>query len=350
MKTKPYIFVLAVFCWFPPSLLRAATIVTHASTGYSHSLFVRSDGSLWGMGDNSLGQLGVSAITSTNQPVMILASGVPNCFASDYYSFFIKTDGSLWAMGGNIYGELGNGGTNSEYLPIQITNGVAAFSAGYAHTLFITTSGSLWGCGLNAYGELGDGPAVPTRLSPEMIVPSNVVSCAAGAYDSYFVQANGSLWRMGGNVSGELGDGTTNTSYFPEQLPGNNVVSVTGGSALGSQFFFTESDQSVWGINADQIVNLNSSVGFTRAPILVIPGTPAIKSVTRSGSNLVLNAVNGGQADILYTLASTNLLLPRSQWKCIATNNLITNGNFSITVSNVVNASPGSQFFTLEFQ
>ena len=43
------------------------------SAGYTDSLFTKKDGSLWGMGYNLLGQLGVGKENSTNRPELIVA-------------------------------------------------------------------------------------------------------------------------------------------------------------------------------------------------------------------------------------------------------------------------------------
>jgi len=48
-----------------------ASNVTAIAAGYGHSLFLKSDGSLWGMGDNLNGQLGDGTYNNTNLPVQI---------------------------------------------------------------------------------------------------------------------------------------------------------------------------------------------------------------------------------------------------------------------------------------
>jgi alpha-tubulin suppressor-like RCC1 family protein len=42
--------------------------VTKIAAGVGHSLFLKSDGSLWAMGDNWDGQLGDDTYNNTNQP------------------------------------------------------------------------------------------------------------------------------------------------------------------------------------------------------------------------------------------------------------------------------------------
>jgi alpha-tubulin suppressor-like RCC1 family protein len=80
--------------------------VTKIAAGVEHSLFLKSDGSLWAMGDNFYGELGdgtysTNAPYGTNRPQQIVASGVTAIAAGDTHSLFLKSDGSLWAMGDN---------------------------------------------------------------------------------------------------------------------------------------------------------------------------------------------------------------------------------------------------------
>ena len=50
--------------------------ISSVSGGYGHSLYVKSDGSLWGMGRNSSGQLGDGSTTNRITPIEIESSGV----------------------------------------------------------------------------------------------------------------------------------------------------------------------------------------------------------------------------------------------------------------------------------
>src|SRR5690242_1866119 len=87
--------------------------VTKASAGDLHSLFLKADGSLWAMGDNYYGQLGDGTTPEendyTNLPEQIVASNVMAIAAGAEHSLFLKSDGSLWVMGYNYYGQLGDG-------------------------------------------------------------------------------------------------------------------------------------------------------------------------------------------------------------------------------------------------
>jgi len=213
--------------------------VTAIAAGGDRSLFLKSDGSLWAMGENFFGELGDGTLNNTNRPEMIVASNVTAIATGGYHSLFIKSDGSLWAMGLDNCGQLGDGVPSGDFvwtnLPEQIVaSNVTAIAAGGApsdllplteHSLFLMRDGSLWGMGYNGFGELGDGTYNNTNL-PELIVANNVTAIAAGGSDpdynisghSLFLKSDGSLWGMGYNGYGELGDGTLNSTNLPEQI------------------------------------------------------------------------------------------------------------------------------------
>jgi alpha-tubulin suppressor-like RCC1 family protein len=227
--------------------------VTAIAAGGDHSLFLKSDGSLWAMGNNSNGQLGDGTFNNTNQPEQIMASNITAIAAGSFHSLFLKSDGSLWGMGYNYDGELGDGtndtdgpyyGANRPQL-IVATN-VMAIAAGDNHSLFLKQDGSLWAMGQNLYGQLGDRMNNQTNL-PERIIATNVMAIAAGYSFSLFLKNDGSLWAMGNNQYGELGDGTTDNGIYqtnqPEQIMASNVTAV-----VASRFYslFRMSDGSLW--------------------------------------------------------------------------------------------------------
>jgi alpha-tubulin suppressor-like RCC1 family protein len=252
MKTPQ---ILKIACLLFVMVLQAVTsggqTVTRVATGGYHSLFLKSDGSLWVMGNNDDGELGDGTTDSdnynTNLPEQIVAGNVTAIAAGANFSLFLKSDGSLWAMGYNGDGELGDGTYNQTNLPEQIVAGnVTAIAAGAYHSLFLKRDGSLWAMGNNGDGQLGDGTTdhdfYNTNL-PEQIVASNVTAIAGGAYHSLFLKRDGSLWAMGYNASGQLGDGTYKQTNLPKQIVASNVTAIAAGYTYS---LFLKSDGSLW--------------------------------------------------------------------------------------------------------
>src|ERR1017187_2734630 len=110
MKTRRN---LTELCLLTAVLLHALTSVAQpiikVAAGGSHSLFLKSDGSLWAMGFNGNGQLGAGPYNDTNRPERVVPNGVLAISGGSYPSLCIKTSGSLWAMGNGVSRELGDG-------------------------------------------------------------------------------------------------------------------------------------------------------------------------------------------------------------------------------------------------
>jgi len=343
-----------------------ASGVTAISAGGAHSLFLKSDGSLWAMGENGYGQLGDGTDSGgTNQSEQIIASGVTAISAGQYHSLFLKSDGSLWAMGWSGHGQLGDGAigdpinpiySNPEYVytnqPEQIVaSGVIAIAAGGEHSLFLKSDGSLWAMGDNSWGELGDGTGSNCTNQPEQIVASGVIAIAAGGYHSLFLKSDGSLWGMGYNGYGQLGNGIPSDNVNePEEIVTSGVIAIAAG---WDHSLFLKCDGSLWAMGGNYTGQLGD--GFIDYefpyPEQIFPAPqPMLGIALTCQIGLQFNATCsfGGN---FYLLASTNLSQPLSQWMPIWTNSITTRGtnNFSATLTNVVN-SASQQFFILQSQ
>jgi len=243
-----------------------ASNVTAIAVGRFHSLFLKRDGSLWAMGYNASGQLGLGTINRTNRPAQIMASNVTAIAAGYTFSLFLKRDGSLWAMGYNASGQLGDGTYNSTNLPEQIVaSNVTAIAAGYDHSLFLKNDGSLWAMGDNSYGQLGDATTDNDNYNtnfPEQIVASNVTAIVGGGYFSLFLQTDGSLWAMGDDSLGQLGDGTYGQSIYPEQILAGSSVP-PGFNQISGQLLGTGDMQLSFVGNAESSYALDRSFSLT---------------------------------------------------------------------------------------
>jgi alpha-tubulin suppressor-like RCC1 family protein len=254
--SRNFIPIWLLFVLMLQVLTSGAQPVTKIAAGGHHSLFLKSDGSLWAMGDNTYSQLGDGTTDNVNCPEQIVASNVTAIAAGSEYSLFLKSDGSLWVMGYNGYGQLGDGTDNNTNLPKQIVaSNITAIAAGSEYSLFLKSDGSLWAMGENDGGQLGDGTYNANGVYfPEQIVASNITAIAAGSEDSLFLKSDGSLWAMGANIHGELGDGTDNYDVpVPEQIVASNVTAIAEGDEYS---LFLKSDGSLWAMGANNIGQL----------------------------------------------------------------------------------------------
>ena len=86
-----------------PGTTWASITVSNNSPSYSR-LAIKTDGTLWGWGNNTRGILGVNDTTRYSSPVQV-GSGTDwsKCQVGEYLanSFGLKTDGTLWSWGYN---------------------------------------------------------------------------------------------------------------------------------------------------------------------------------------------------------------------------------------------------------
>jgi len=141
---------------------------TAVAAGLSHSLGIRSDGTLAGWGLNGDGQ--------TNVPGGIFTAVA----AGGFHSLGIRSDGTLAGWGDNFYGQ-----TN-------VPSGTfTAVAGGLYHSLAIRSDGTLAGWGNN-----GDG---------QITVPAGTFTAlAAGRYHSLGIRSDGTLVVWGLNTQGGL--------------------------------------------------------------------------------------------------------------------------------------------------
>ncbi len=167
--------------------------VVSMSTYDSHTLYQKDDGSIWGMGYNWRYALSPSDIQEFFEPILILDSEVETYAAGFRNTFFTKPDGSAWAMGFNYDGQLGTGGTEDQTVPVRvIESGVAKIVPGMSHTLFLMNDGSL-----RASGNHGFGGDDAHSFIPIEVVSSEVADAATGGENSIVLFEDGSVWGVG---------------------------------------------------------------------------------------------------------------------------------------------------------
>ncbi len=124
------------------------TSISAVSGGASSVMALKSDGAVWTWGDNSAGQLGDNSTTQATTPIQVHGTGNSGFLTSilaisggQSSSYGIKSDGTVWSWGLNTLARLGDNTTTQRNTPVQV-HGVADsgfFDAGY---LSYSTSGT----------------------------------------------------------------------------------------------------------------------------------------------------------------------------------------------------------------
>src|SRR5690606_33575957 len=113
------------------------------------------------------------------QSPVLISDRVSRAWAGDYFSMFLKTDGTLWAMGDNSLGQLGDGTTVARAEPINVAYDVVSASLGNNFSLFLKRDGTLWGMGSAGGGVLGIGNTNESELLP-VLIASDVATMSGG--------------------------------------------------------------------------------------------------------------------------------------------------------------------------
>ncbi|HEX6357630.1 hypothetical protein [Actinophytocola sp.] len=207
---------------------------------------LRADGTVWAWGHNVVGALG-NGSTVEESPVPVQVSGltgVTAIAARGWGGFALRADGTVWGWGQDNVGQLGDGqpcpvsGPCESRVPVQVTGltGVTAIAGGPGNGYAVRDDGTAWAWGQGSYNELGDGEwcdliagcasQVPVRVANL----STVTSVASAEFGGYALLEDGTVWAWG---TGALGTGE-HTSAVPvpvEELSG--VGAISGGFYSG---------------------------------------------------------------------------------------------------------------------
>ena len=248
-----------------------------------HTVYLKSDGTVWAWGSNSNGQLGNGTTTDSNIPLQVPGlSGMTAVAAGNSFTVALKNDGTVWAWGSNSNGQLGNGTTTDSSIPLQVTglSGMTAIAAGNSFTVALKNDGTVWAWGSNSNGQLGNGTTTDSNIPLHVPVVANMMAVAAGNSFTITLGTDRTVWAWGSNSNGQLGNGTTTDSYTPLQVPGlAAIMAIAAGNSFALAMENNELASTVWAWgsnNNGQLGNGAMTDVYTVGEVSNMNGTGAI--------------------------------------------------------------------------
>ena len=224
------------------------TDIKQLEHGYGSIMILKNDGTVWACGNNSNGQLGLGLdITSSSVPPVTTFGqliGTATVISLGNIHSMIAHDGDLYYAGNGAMGQFGTGGQHGSYNTFQkntkVSNVEKVFCGGY-NTIILKSDGSIMGCGNNVDYQLGlSGQQILNFTTIDTGVIDVIVNCNTN--NTMYIKTDNTLWGMGQNNNGILGLGNTTTQQTKVKLADNVRLAALG----ANHSIIVKYDGTVW--------------------------------------------------------------------------------------------------------
>ena len=273
--------------------------VSAVSAGNTYSLFIKTDGTLWGCGNNAHFQFLGSTIMAGGQPLSQIIQFTKEVFAvsADHtegsHSLFIKTDGTVYGCGSNLYGQLAQQNTGLVYTPpVYITTTASgpfiqthpvsqSIAAGSGLSMSVTAAGFP----SPTYQWRKNGVSIPGAVASTLSLASAVLA-DAGSYSCLIT-----------NVAGSVTSSAATLTVYPETNLVIRTQPASQGINLGNSVTFSVLATSIEPIGYQWRKNGISISGATSSSYTI----PAVSSTDAANYTCIVSDPD----ELLLTTAAT---------------------------------------------
>lgn len=240
--------------------------VQEIASSFDTTLFLKTDGTLYGIGSGRNGQLGES-VSENEKAITIpikLMSNVKHIADAGRASYAITNDNALWGWGCLPW----QNDDENQRTPIKLAENVKSAQEANGSLVYVTTDGSIWG-----YGDVLPGCEGNSKNVAKKSTLTNVSAIFGNIYDGHelAITTDGSLWACGSTGMRTGGDET------------NNFYDVYNCSQYGKQL-----------TDYRQIMGVNKSTTTTptAAPASTATAKPTNATVMVNGKQIAFDAYN----------------------------------------------------------
>ena len=224
------------------------TNVKFADGGENHVVFVKNDGTVWGVGKNYDGELGnnSTSIFVGSAVQMVNVSNAVRAVAmgeNSGASLILLADGTCKLTGGYpVFSSVAN------IIPAPVPNlsGIVDIKGGSTAAYALNAAGHVYSFGTSDSGSLGTG-TIGYQLSTKIIFPAGAapivaISANCDGNCALALDENGNVYGWGDNHWGQLGNGTLSNIITP-QLIFTNAKDIFAGETF---CYILKSDTTLW--------------------------------------------------------------------------------------------------------
>lgn len=208
-----------------PTCIDNIVDVMQVACGNQYTTILLQNGDVMSTGTCNHGTLGLgekmetsefTKIHDLNPNIISIAGGFSHCL-------FLDSDGFVFGVGQNKDNQLGMPDLNNVFTPQKIEDlcFIKLISCGYQHSMCVDDNGSLITFGNNAYGQLGRtlGPIIG-----KVDNLANIFLLSSGGNRTIAKSRDDIVWSFGDNSFGSLGVGDITNRDFPAELTPSTVV------------------------------------------------------------------------------------------------------------------------------
>ena len=222
--------------------------------GYSTTVGVKEDGTVWSWGSDTYGSLG-NGREPTQQGIPTPIAGMTDFIevaGTGNHFLALHKDGTVWSWGDNRYGQLGYATTkNYSAVPQQVVGlkDIISVAASLGHSLALDKQGAVWSFGSNNNMQLGFAPkdnmvhVVPTKVWAN----SEAVKVIANGGKSAVLTNKGEIYYWGADLFLQ----SHMTMVLPKKYDFPYSVSDV---AIGMAIYVLTTDGFVWGQSGNNYV------------------------------------------------------------------------------------------------
>ena len=200
------------FTQISKEFVKLDTNVVKIGAGEGYFIYLKKDGSLWGVGSSDSGKLtNKYSGDYVTKPVKLM-DGIRDF--STYYrnTAAINKNNELYMFGNNTNGQLGIGNNNESVnvnLPVKVLENVRTVSCGVDYVLAVKNDNTLYSWGKNDYCQLMNGKTAYDKDYLQVYKPTkvadNVLKACAGGDDSAYITIDNKIYMTGRSLYGQSG-------------------------------------------------------------------------------------------------------------------------------------------------